>query len=57
MMRHVKIADKFGIGMSTICDIKRDEARLRLFASMMDGMAISKKGIRVIRLASDDEQV
>ena len=48
---HKRLADDFGIGTSTIGDIKRDEAKIRAFASTMDSMAVSKKGRKVMRLA------
>ena len=50
-----RLADDFGIGISTIGDIKRNDTTIRAFVSTMDNMAMSKKGRKVMRLASDDK--
>ena len=50
-----KLADEYGIGTSTVGEIKKDEAKIRSFASTMDGMAMSKKGRKVMRLSDDDK--
>ena len=41
-----KLADEYGIGTSTVGKIKKDKAKIRSFASTMDGMAMSKKGCK-----------
>ena len=43
------------LALQGVGDIKRDEAKIRAFASMMDSMAMSKKGRKVMRLANDDK--
>ena len=57
-MTQAKLADECGVGSSTISDIKKNEDKIRSFASTMDSMAgqpaMSKKGHKVIRLADDD---
>ena len=50
-----KLAAEFGIGTSTLGFIKRDEAKIRSFASSMESMTISIKGRKVMRLASDEK--
>ena len=32
---HAKLADEYGIGTSTVGDIKKDEAKIRSFASII----------------------
>lgn len=49
-----KLADEYGIGRSTVGDIKKSEDKIRSFASTMESMAMSKKGRKVMRLADDD---
>ena len=51
---HAKIVDEFGIGTSTVGDIK-DKAKIRSFASAMESMDMNKKGRKVMRLANDDK--
>ena len=48
----MKIAEEFRGWDSTVGDIKR-EASIRLFASLMENMAMNKKGHKVMRLAID----
>ena len=48
-----KLADEYGT--STVGEIKKDEAKIRSFASTTDGMAMSKKGRKVMRLSDDDK--
>ena len=42
------------IGTSTVGEIKKDEAKIRSSASTMDGMAMRKKGRKVMHLNNDD---
>ena len=46
------IASEFGVGRSTVGDIKKSEGKLRLFASSMEGMEVSSKKTKVMRLRS-----
>ena len=48
-----KLTDEYRIRTSTVGEIKKDEAKIRLFASTMDGMAMSKKRRKVMRLSDD----
>ena len=41
-----KLADEYRIGRSTVGDIKKNEDKIRSFASTMESMVISKKGER-----------
>ena len=43
------------LALQAVGDIKRNEAKIRAFASTMDSMAMSKKGCKVMRLANDDK--
>ena len=54
-MSHAKIAKKFGVGISTVGDIKKNEASIRSFVSSMENMTMNKKGCKVMRLANDQE--
>ena len=42
------------IGTSTVGEIKKDEAKIRSFASTMDGMAMRKKGYKAMHLSNND---
>ena len=48
-----KLSHEYGIGRSTVGYIKKNEDKIRSFASTMESMAISKKGRKVMRLADD----
>ena len=50
-----KHAAEYGVGRSTIGDIKKSEDKLRAFASTMEGLAMNSKGRKVMRLADDEE--
>ena len=49
-----QLAEVYGIGRSTVGDIRKNEAKIRSFASTMDSMAMNKKVRKVMRLAYDD---
>ena len=44
-----------GFGRSTIGDIKKNEDKLRSFATTMESLAMSSKGRKVMRLADDEK--
>ena len=48
-------AAEYGVGRSTIGDIKKSEDKLRAFASTMEGLAMNTKGRKVMRLADDEK--
>ena len=54
--RATKIASEFGIGNSTVTDIKKSESSIRSFVSMMESLSVSSKERKIMRLA-DDEKV
>lgn len=49
----MQLAEGYGIRSSTVGDIKKNEAKIRSFASTMDSIDMSKKGRKVIQLADD----
>ena len=49
------IASEFGVGRSTVGDIKKSEGKLRSFASSMEGMKDSSKKKKVMHLAEDEK--
>ena len=54
--RATKIAIEFGIGNSTVTDIKKNESSIRSFVSTMESLSVSSKERKIMRLA-DDEKV
>ena len=50
-----KLATKYGIGCSTIDDIKKTQDKLKSFASTMENFAMSSKGRKVMRMADDEK--
>ena len=50
-----ELADEYTIGTSIIGDIMKEEANIRWFTSMMDGMATNKKGHKVMHLSNNDK--
>ncbi len=48
------LSDKFGIGKSTITTLKKNEAKIREFASTLESKSISGDR-KVMRLAKDKE--
>ena len=54
--RATKIASEFGIGNSTVTDIKKNESSIRSFVSTMESLSVSSKERKIMRLA-DDEKV
>ena len=49
-----QLAEEYGIGSSTVGDIRKNEDKIRSFASTMDRMAMNKKVRKVMRLTYDD---
>ena len=50
-----KLAEEYGIGGSMVGDLKKNEDRIRSFALTMEGLSMSKKGRKIMRLADDDK--
>ena len=48
-----KVAIEYGVGRSTIGDIKKTQDKLKSFASTMENFAMSLKGRKVMRMADD----
>ena len=49
------IAKEYGIGKSTVSDIKKNEEKLMKFASGMESFSVDSKSRKIMRLANDDE--
>ena len=49
-----QLASEYGVGKSTVADIKKNEEKIRNFATTMDSLAMSKKR-KVMRLADNDK--
>ena len=49
------VAHEFGVGRSTIGDIKSSESKLRSFATTMDGLGASSKKRKIMRMSGDDK--
>ena len=49
-----QLASEYGVGKSTVANIKKNEEKIRNFATTMDSLAMSKKR-KVMRLADDDK--
>ena len=49
-----QLASEYSVGKSTVSDIKKNEEKIRNFATTMDSLAMSKKR-KVMRLADDDK--
>ena len=50
-----KVAIEYGVGRSTIGDIKKTQDKLKSFASTMENFAMSLKGRKVMRMADDEK--
>ena len=50
-----KLASEYGIGRSTVGDLKKSEDKIRSFALTMENTAISTKGRKVMRICDDDK--
>ena len=50
-----KVATEYGVGRSTIGDIKKTQDKLKSFASTMENFAMSLKGRKVMRMADDEK--
>ena len=50
-----KLATEYGVGRSTIGDIKKTQDKLKLFASTMENFAMSSKGRKVMCMADDEK--
>ena len=51
-----KVASEFGVGNSTVTDLKKKELRIRSLVSSMESLSVRSKECKIIRLA-DDEKV
>ena len=51
-----KVASEFGIGNSTVTDLKKNESRIRLLVSSMESLSVCLKERKIMRLA-DNEKV
>ena len=51
-----KVTSEFGIGNSTVTDLKKNESRIRSLVSSMESLFVRSKVRKIIRLA-DDEKV
>ena len=51
-----KVGSEFGIGNSTVTDLKKNESRIRSLVSSMESLSVRSKERKIIRLA-DDEKV
>ena len=54
-MTQVQLVEEYRIGSLTVGNIKKNEAKIRLFVPTMDSMDMSKKGHKEMRLADDDK--
>ena len=53
--RLASIAKEYGIGKSTVNDIKKNEKKLKKFASGMESFSVDSKSMKIMSLANDDE--
>ena len=53
--RQVDLALEFGVGTSTVADIKKNEAKIREFVATMDSLSMSVKERKIMRLADDEK--
>jgi len=51
----VKLAQEYGIGKTTVFDLKQNENRIKMYASTMDSLSFCKKGRKIMRMAADDK--
>ena len=51
-----KVPGEFGIGNSTVTDLKKNESRIQLFVSSMESLSVCSKECTIVRLG-DDEKV
>ena len=49
------IASEFGIGNSTVTDLKKNESRIRAFVSSMESLSVCSKEHKIMRLADDEK--
>ena len=49
------IAKEYGIGKSSVSDIKKNEEKLKKFASGMENFSVDSKSRKIMCLANDDE--
>ena len=50
-----KVASEFGIGNSTVTDLKENESRIRSLVSSMESLSICSKERKIMCLASDEK--
>ena len=48
------LASEYGIGKSTVGGFKKNEEKIREFATMMESVDVSTKKCKVMRFADDD---
>ena len=53
--RQVDLALEFGVGTSTVADIKKNEAKIREFVATMNSLSVSVKERKIMRLADDEK--
>ena len=53
--RATKLATEFGIGNTMVTDLKKNEAKIRLFASSMESLSVSSKQRKTMGFAEDEE--
>ena len=52
-----KLAAEYGVGHSTIGDIKKNQDKLRSFTSMIESLAMSSEGRKMMRSADDENSI
>ena len=50
-----KLTTEYGVGRSTIGDIKKTQDKLKSFASTLENFAMSSKGRKVMRMADNEK--
>ena len=50
----IRLAEEYGVGRSTITDLKRNEQKLQQFASTIENQGIST-GRKIMRLAKEEQ--
>lgn len=55
MPSHAKLMDKFSIVTSTVGDKKKNKAEIQSFGLVMEDEAMSKKGSKVMHVASHNK--
>ena len=50
-----KIANDYGIGKSTVYDLKKNENKIKMYASTMESLSYNNKKRKIMRMAADDK--